>query len=45
MSIDQEESDRRQKLEAWLKDNVLIIPEPQGVTLYCFDVDWSDWSD
>jgi hypothetical protein len=44
MSINQEEPDRRQELEAWLKDNVLIIPEPKAVTLYCFDVDWSDWS-
>ena len=41
MSINQEEPDRRQKLEAWLKGNVLIIPEPKAVTLYCFDVDWS----
>jgi hypothetical protein len=38
------EHDRRQELEAWLKDNVLIIPEPKVVTLYYFDIDWSDWS-
>ena len=46
MSIEYDEmaNDRHQKVQAWLQDNVLIIPEPKAVTLHSFDVDWSDWS-
>ena len=32
------------KLEEWLKDNVLVIPEPKRVTLYGFVPNWSEWS-
>ncbi len=35
---------RPQELEEWLETNVLVIPEPLAVSLYCFDVNWSDWS-
>ena len=45
MSIEHDEmtDDRHEKLQPWLKDNVLIIPEPKEVTLHSFSVDWSDW--
>ena len=45
MSVEQDAkaNDRYEKLQAWLKDNVLIIPEPKVVTLHSFNVDWSDW--
>lgn len=40
---DEMANDRHEKLQAWLKDNVLIIPEPKIITLHSFSVDWSDW--
>ena len=45
MSVERDEmaNDRHEKLQAWLKDNVLIIPEPKVVTLHSFNVDWSEW--
>ena len=35
---------RPKELEEWLNDNVLVIPEPNAVTLFSFDVNWTDWS-
>ena len=40
---DEMANNRHEKLQAWLKDNVLIIPEPKVVTLHSFSVDWSNW--
>lgn len=33
-----------QHVQEWLKDNVLVVPEPSEVTLHHFLVNWADWS-
>ena len=40
---DEMANDRHEALQEWLKDHVLIIPEPKVITLHSFSVDWSDW--
>jgi len=45
MSFDEEhEKNRLKEVRAWLADNVVYIPEPKEVTLFDFEVDWSNWS-
>ena len=44
MSTDKEKHKRQPDLEEWLEENIVKIPEPQKVTLYNFEIDWSDWS-
>ena len=45
MEIDEEyEEGRLKKVLAWLSDNVIDIPEPKEVTLFDFEVNWSNWS-
>ena len=39
-----DQQERPKELEEWLQANVLIIPEPQAVTLFSFSLNWSDWS-
>ena len=43
MAID-EKDNRQKQLGEWLQENVVEIPEPQEVTLYNFEINWSDWS-
>ena len=38
------ENNRLKEVRAWLADNVVYIPEPKEVTLFDFEVDWSNWS-
>jgi hypothetical protein len=45
MSFDEGyENNRLKEVRAWLADNVVYIPEPKEVTLFDFEVDWSNWS-
>ena len=44
MTNEQEEQARYEELRVWLKDNVLVVPEPSEVTLHHFIIDWADWS-
>ena len=45
MVFDEEyENNRLKEVRAWLADNVVYIPEPKEVTLFDFEVDWSNWS-
>ena len=45
MSFDEEhEKNRLKEVRAWLADNVVYIPEPKEVTLFDFEVNWSNWS-
>ena len=37
------EEDRLKRLQIWLKENVVVIPEPQEVTLFDFEVNWASW--
>ena len=39
-----DKQERPKELQEWLEANVLVIPEPRAVSLYCFDVNWSEWS-
>ena len=45
MVFDEEYEARRLKdLQVWLAENVIEIPEPQEVTLFDFEMNWSKWS-
>ena len=44
MTNEQEEQARYEELQVWLKDNVLVVPEPSELTLHHFIVDWANWS-
>ena len=45
MVFDEEYEARRLKeLQVWLAENATEIPEPQEVTLFDFEMNWSKWS-
>ena len=45
MVFDEEyEAKRLKELQLWLAENVTVIPEPQEVTLFDFEMNWSKWS-
>jgi len=45
MVFDEEyEASRLKELQVWLTENVIEIPEPQEVTLFDFEINWSKWS-
>mgnify|MGYP006123841741 CR=1 FL=1 len=45
MVFDEEyEANRLKELKLWLAENVIDIPEPQEVTLFDFEINWSKWS-
>ena len=45
MVFDEEYEARRLKdLQVWLAENVIEISEPQEVTLFDFEMNWSKWS-
>lgn len=37
------EEERFKRLQIWLKENVVVIPEPQAVTLFDFEISWESW--
>ena len=37
------EEERFKRLQIWLKENVVVIPEPQEVTLFDFEISWESW--
>lgn len=37
------EEERLKLLQIWLKENVVVIPEPQEVTLFDFEISWESW--
>ena len=37
------EEERFKRLQIWLKENVVVIPEPQAVTLFDFEISWETW--
>ena len=37
------EEERLKRLQIWLKENVVVIPEPQEVTLFDFEISWESW--
>ena len=37
------EEERFKRLQIWLKENVVVIPEPQEVTLFDFEISWETW--
>lgn len=41
---EEDQQERPEELEEWLEANVLIVPEPQAVTLFSFNLNWSEWS-
>ena len=41
---EEDQQERPKELQEWLEANILVIPEPRAVSLYCFDVNWSEWS-
>ena len=44
MVFDEEyEANRVKELQLWLAENVIVIPEPQKVTLFDFEINWSKW--
>jgi len=45
MVFDEEyEQSRLKELQIWLSENVTDVPEPKEVTLFDFEVNWSNWS-
>ena len=37
------EEERFKRLQIWLKENVVVISEPQAVTLFDFEISWESW--
>lgn len=37
------EEERFKRLQIWLKEKVVVIPEPQAVTLFDFEISWETW--